>query len=366
MSRSRGQIIPKGEGVFLIRVHLGARKYLGVTVRGSKADAERMLTAKLREKDIGTAIAPAGVTVNEFFDRWLLSKAPEIAPRTLQSYRDLLRLHVRPSIGAMKLEKVSPMLLQTTITGLSPQLSPRMVQYTATVVSQAFKCAVQWRLLNQSPAIYLRIPRQQRTEQAILTLGDVSKVFETSAGSPWHPLWVLLLTTGLRPQEALALQWADLEPQGVLRIQRALRQVSPGCYEVGDTKTRGSRRSLRVPQEVLEVLSAHRMAQTRLSPWVFCNREGHHWDLTKVRKAWYRALEAACVQKVKLYATRHTHLSHLVAATGSLKVAQERAGHSSIRLTADTYTHLLPESHGETAQVVQRLFFRGEPKVIGK
>ncbi|UOF81167.1 integrase [Caudoviricetes sp.] len=357
MSRSRGQIIEKATGTYLVRIHLGARKYRGVTVKGSRRDADQKLTALLREKDVHHAIQPTKLTVHEYFDRWLTSKAPEIAPRTLQSYSDLLRLHIRPALGALRLEQVSPMLLQDVITDLSSKLSPRMVQYTATVVAQAFKCAVQWRLLHQSPAVYLRLPRRIRTEQPILSADQVKHLFAQTLGSPWRPLWVLLLTTGLRPQELLALQWGDLTPDGTLRVQRALCQTTPGHYEVGETKTRGSRRALMVPGEVLTVLEAHRMVQTRLSPWIFSNREGTPWDISKVRKAWYRDLEAAGLPKVRLYATRHTHLSHLVMATGSLKVAQERAGHSSIRLTADTYTHLLKESHEETAGVVRRMFF---------
>lgn len=357
MRRSRGQIIDKGNGTWLVRVHLGNRRYAGVTVKGNRRDAEEVLTMKLREKDTSNTVLPQKLTVNEFFDRWLASKVPDVTPKTHQSYRDLLRLHVRPHIGTMRLDKVSPMLLQDVITRLAGSLSPRMVQYTATVMGQAFKCAVQWRLLQQSPAQFLRLPRQERRETRILTPDEVRRFFAASGDSPWHPLWVVLLTTGLRPSEALALRWEDIDPAGNIRVVRGLRQTRPGHYEVGDLKTRGSRRTVMVPQEVLDVLAEHRRAQERISPWVFCNAAGNPWDLTRVRTAWYRDLKAAGLPRVTLYTARHTHLSHLVMVTGSLKLAQARAGHSSIRLTADTYTHLLQDTHRESAEAVRKTLF---------
>ena len=358
MARSRGQIIPKGPGKFLVRVHLGARQYTSVTVTGSRGDADRKLTEMLREKDVQHSIRPTKLTVNEYFDRWLTSKVPEIAPRTHQSYADLLRLHIRPAIGAIRLEQVSPMMLQTIITKLSATLSPRMVQYTATVVSQAFKCAVQWRLLHQSPALYLRLPKQRRTEFPILSADQVQTLFSGTAESPWGALWMLMLATGLRPQEALALQWADVDADGTLRVTKALTQVTPGHYEVGETKTRGSVRQMMVPLAVISRLEAHRLRQQRLSPWVFSNREGTPWDLTRVRKAWYADLKRCALPKVRLYDMRHTHASHLVPIIG-LKGASERLGHSSIRLTADRYTHTLADGLAQTSAAVERMFFHG-------
>lgn len=355
--RGRGQLIQKGPTTWLIRVHVGNRRYVGTTVHGSRKDAEQVLTMKLREQDTSAAILPQRLTVSQFLDRWLASKVPDVTPKTHQSYSDLLRVHVRPAIGSLRLDKVTPMALQDLITRLSRSLSPRMVQYTATVMGQAFKCAVQWRLLSHSPAQYLRLPRQERQERRILTPDEVRRFFAASVGSPWRPLWVVLLTTGLRPHEALALRWEDVDQTGTIRVARGLRQVSPGHYEVGDLKTKGSRRLVAVPQEVLDILSEHRKASTRLSPWIFCNREGNPWDITKVRRAWYGALAAAGLPQVTLYTARHTHLSHLVMATGSLKLAQDRAGHSSIRLTADTYTHLLQDTRRESAEAVRKTLF---------
>lgn len=354
-SRRRGQIIPKGPSTFLVRVHAGNHKYLSETVQGSSRDAEKVLTRLLRERDTSMGVLPPSqVTVGDFLDRWLDAKATEVAPKTHADYAALLRKHVRPRLGQLRLDKVTPMLLQDLISTLSKGgLGPRMVQYCATVLSQAFKCAVQWRLLPQSPAMYLKVPPQERKERRILTPEECRRLLSSTAGSPWHALWTILLSTGLRPHEALALRWEDITPDGRIVVARGLRQVAPGKYEVAETKTAGSKRSLWVPTEVLATLEGHRRAQDTISPWVFRNREGNPWDISKVRKAWYRDLKAAGLPRVTLYTARHSHLSHLVMATGSLKVAQERAGHSTIRITADTYTHLLDETRKGTAEVVQ-------------
>lgn len=359
--RSRGQLISKTPDTHLIRVHLGNRKYYSTTVHGSRREAEKVLTQKLREKDTSLlAGASSRMKVDPFLDQWLASKVPDLAARTHQAYTDLLRLHVRPTIGHLRLDQVSPLLLQQMVTDLSSRLSPRMVQYVATVTSQALKCAVQWRLLPVSPAVYLRLPKREQHEQAILSPEDVKKLWEGTEGTYWNPMWVLALTTGMRPQEYLALQWGDIEGNTV-RVHRALVMTHPGHYEVGPVKTHRSRRALAVPDEVLAVLEAHRKVQRsvqkRLSPWVFCNARGNPWDMKPVRKAWKEALEAAGLPAIRLYSSRHTHLSHILLLTGNLKVVQERAGHSSIKLTGDTYSHLLEETNRETGELVGKLLF---------
>lgn len=355
--RSRGQLISKSPDTHLIRVHLGHRKYYSVTVHGSRREAEKVLTQKLREKDTSLIAPSSRLRVNEFFDQWLASKVPDLADRTHRAYTDILKLHVRPAIGHLKLEQVSPLALQQLITDLSKRMSPRMVQYVATVTSQAFKCAVQWRLLTVSPALYLRLPKRETEEQAILTPDGVKALWKGAEGTYWYPMWVLALTTGMRPQEYLALQWGDIEKTGIIRVNRALVMTRPGHYEVGPLKTKRSRRALTVPDEVLSVLETHRKAQKRLSHWVFANTKGNPWDMKPVRKAWKDALAAAGLPPMRLYSSRHTHLSHILLVTGNLKVVQERAGHSSIRLTGDTYSHLLEETNRETGELVGKLLF---------
>ncbi len=150
-----------------------------------------------------------------------------------------------------------------------------------------------------------------------------------------------------------------------LTIQRALIEVKKGKYEVGPTKTDKSRRTIALPDTTLEALKAHRRETGRLHGLLFTNATGNTLDLSGVRKAWKAALKKAKLPEVRLYDTRHTHISHLLAGGVDLKFASERAGHSSIRLTADTYAHVLPETEEKIAGVVEKLYFDKDREAKG-
>src|SRR4028119_306394 len=103
-----GQIVKRGENTWYIRIFLGRdadgkRKYFNKTIHGTKKDAQKYLTAKTREKDLGVFIEPALMPLNEFLDRWLSDVAKnKLRARTFDNYESLLNSHVRKQLGAKR------------------------------------------------------------------------------------------------------------------------------------------------------------------------------------------------------------------------------------------------------------------------
>ena len=361
-SRSRGQIIARGDGKSLLRVYLGQdeagkRKYSSKTVHGTRRLAEKELIAMLRDMDTQTYVEPSKQTVREYLEGWIKTKQ-NLSHKTHREYTAMLERYIYPEVGSQKLHEVTPQRLQMIYQKMTQELglSPRTVQYTHAVVRQAFKQAVRWNLLVRSPAEHLSIPRQHRKESQILTPKQVGLLLEATHGDDLHPLWMLLLTSGLRPQEALALQWGDLEGAW-LTIQRALVEKDGGKFEVGPTKTSSSRRVIALLDTTVESLRAHQKDTGSIHGFIFRNRVGRHLDPSNIRRRWHTALKKAKLPKIRLYDARHTHISHLLAGGVNLKFASERAGHSSIKLTADTYAHVLPKSQKKVAGVVEEMYF---------
>jgi len=367
--RKRGQIIPRGDRKFLLRVYLGRvsrakRRYSSKTFVGTRRQAEKELTAMLRDLDTQTYVEPSKQRIDDYLKKWLDSKQ-NIGPKTRRDYSHLIEKHIIPKLGALKLHEVTGQRVQMCYQTLSEQgLSPRTVQYVHAVLRQTFEQACRWNLLLRNPCEYVTLPKRSRGEGKILTRKQVVKLLESTKGDLLHPLWMLLLTSGLRPQEALALKWGDLDGNW-LTVQRALVEVKKGKYEVGATKTNKSRRTIALPDTTVEALKAHRRETGRLHGLIFTNAAGNPLDLSSVRKAWKAALKKYKLPQVRLYDTRHTHISHLLAGGVDLKFASERAGHSSIRLTADTYAHVLPESEKKIAGVVENLYFDKDREAKG-
>ena len=110
-----GQIIARGENTWLVRIYVGrdetgTRKYLNKTIHGTKKDAQRWLTATLRDQDMGLSVQPRQGILNDYLDRWLESCAkPKVRTKTFAGYQEVLNRYVRPKLGARPLAKLSPL-----------------------------------------------------------------------------------------------------------------------------------------------------------------------------------------------------------------------------------------------------------------
>jgi len=369
--RRRGQIVPKGDGCYLIRFFLGRtpdkrRKYSSRIVYGNYRKAEQELTKVFREIDTQTFAEPSRQTLAEYLDRWLETTAPlSVSERTLEDYRTRLKLDVVPNIGAIRLDRLSMQDVQSVSAAQSSRgLSPRTVRYTHAVLRQALEKAVIGGLLIRNPAQHVVMPKQRRTELKVLSHQQVSRFLVVTDNSPWHALWSVLLLGGLRPSEALALRWSDLEDNR-LRISRALKKVKNNRYAIDSPKTERSRRAVFLPDAAIRALREHRVRQNihalsagenfERNELIFPNSNGRIMDLAKVRRLFKQSLADAELPQVRLYDCRHSHATMLLGAGENPKIVSERLGHTTVSMTLDTYSHVLPDMQQATAERIDRL-----------
>ena len=197
------------------------------------------------------------------------------------------------------------------------------------------------------------------------------RVPEQTRDDPLHALWVLLTTTGLRIGEALGLKWSDFTPKTqMLTVRRAVqRQKGKGLVFV-DAKTDRSRRTLLLADFTAEALQRRQAIQDLHrealgDEWssidlIFCTTTGRPLDGTNVYRTLVRTLNKNDIRRVGLHELRHSAASLLAGEGVPMKVIQGMLGHSSYTLTANTYSHLTPESQREAAQRMDSLF--GESK----
>jgi integrase len=227
-----GQIIRRGDTRWLVRVPLGrdtdgTRKYHNRTVHGTKKDAERYRTRILRELDVGTFVQASPQSLGDYLSEWLrTSAAQSVSRRTLRDYTAHVRRHVVPALGHRPLAQLSPKHVQECYARmLAAGLSSRTVRYVHSVLHNALEQAVKWQLLARNPPKAVTLPRQERREMRALNKDDASAFLAAAAGTRFEALWILLLTSGLRPGEALALKWADIQEERV-HVQRALARLA--------------------------------------------------------------------------------------------------------------------------------------------
>lgn len=379
--RKRGQVVERGKDTYLVRIYLGEgedgkRRYYNKTITGTKKEAQRHLTSVLSELDQGTFIEPSKETLNRYLDRWLETSAiPRLRARTARDYREVLARYVREPLGQKPLASITPLDIQSVYSGmLASGLSPRTVRQTHAVLRSALKQAVKWQLLPKNPAEYVDLPRQKRTEMHAMSPDETKQFLNAARGTRWHTLFLLAVTTGMRPGEYLALQWKDVNlDEGTIYVTRTLSRHK-GKWHFDEPKTAKSRRKIKIAPSVAQALRAHksRQAAERLKAGigyqnfdlVFASRNGQPVDCDRLRGRYFKPLleKAELPETIRLYDLRHTCATLLLAAGEHPKIVSEMLGHASIQLTLDTYSHVLPDMQQSAVDKMEGMLFAGENK----
>lgn len=179
----------------------------------------------------------------------------------------------------------------------------------------------------------------------------------TARETPYYTLFYLLLHTGIRRGEALALKWnhvdlglSSLGTTGYISVSESLNKID-GRVIIKEPKSASGKRRVALPPSLALVLRQHREAQEALraslggtlaeSDYVFCHPDGIPMDPSTVSHAFAKMLRRAGLPPMPLHGLRHSHATYLLQAGIHPKVVQERLGHSSIRVTLDTYSHVV-------------------------
>ena len=374
-----GQIISRRPNTWLVRIYLGRdgsgkRRYFNKTVHGTKKDAQKWLTAALREKDLGVAFERSRARVDEYLDKWLeVAARPKVRAKTLAGYEQMLRSHIRPQLGSRVLTKLTTMEIQERYNAmLESGLSPRTIQYSNMIFKQSLKQAVEWGLLLRNPCQGVTLPRKQHREMAVWTPQEVGRFLAVARDDPAGVLFELAVTTGLRPSEYLALKWLDIDfERGTVSINRSIDFSPGGGWAFAENKTGRSRRVVKLLSGLIPRVRTHQMSQEAIrkeagEDWqehglVFTTDIGTPIDRHNLtRRAFYPLVEAAGVSRIRLYDLRHTAATLALAAGVPVKVLSEQLGHASATLTLDTYSHVLPHMQEEAATKVEALLRKAE------
>ncbi len=357
--------------VFLGYDHNRKAKYKFETFVGNETAAKARLRELLVKHGKGELHQETPLTVSEYLRAWADDALDgTVSVRSAQSYRALLSGHVEPELGHIKLARLTPMQVQNLYSKMRQRgLSARTIRYTHTVLNRALRQAVRWHYIGANPAEAAELPRKERREMKAMTLEQVQTLLKAAKGTRFEALWQFALDTGMRPEEYLALRWTDIE-NGVARVRRAVtRRIKGGGFHFIEPKTPQSRRSIPLSRATLKALDAHRVRQLEQrmaagKAWknldlVFPNRNGEPLNDNNLLKRYFKPLlETAELPDFNLYSLRHTCATLLLlVAKESPKIVAERLGHTSITITLDTYSHVLPGMQQSASDALDRLVF---------
>jgi len=350
------------EGAITLPGTGGKRKrFYGDTQR----EVREKLTALHHDLNQGLPVVTERQTVAQFLDAWLADVVKStVRPKTYESYTQVVRLYLAPSLGRHQLAKLEPQHVQAMMNAMGARaeedggpLSPRTVQYARAVLRRALGKALKWGKVARNVATLVDPPPVDRHEMRAFDPAEARRFLDAVRGDRLEALYAVALSLGLRQGEALGLRWQDVDlDAGLLHVRVALQRLKGQGPRLAEPKTRQSRRTLPLPAPLIAQLRAHRKRQLedRLlaggrwvgDTWglVFANRTGGPLDPTHVVKAFKGHLRRADLPEIRFHDLRHACASLLVAQGTHPREVMEILGHSTITLTMNTYSHVMPQA----------------------
>jgi integrase len=364
-----GSIFQRKDGRWAATIHLGYRngKRQRKTFYGeTRAAVSKQLTVALRDHEQGLPVAVERQTVAQFLDRWLEDCAkPAVRVKTYTSYAQTARLYLKPKIGHHQLAKLAPQHLQEMMKELTEEVSAHTAAYARTVLRIALGEALKWGLVARNVASLVDPPRRQRLRVNPFTPEEAHAFLQAIKGDRLEALFSVPLAMGLRQGEALGLRWTDIDFEArLLKLERQLQREN-GKLTLTELKSESSRRTLPLPETVVTALRAHRIRQLEEKMlagkrWqenglVFTSTVGTPLDARNLLRKYHAARERAGLRHQRYHDLRHCAGSLLLAQGVPPKTISEILGHSDIRLTLNTYAHVMPVMKREAADLMDAI-----------
>jgi integrase len=365
-------------------------------------------------------VEPTRLTVGEYLEVWLSGKA-RLRSNTRRSYRGHLDLYLKPGLGHLRLVELRdvhierlyaalPLLGRTQLEPDSPEelhrllsvrsgpapvrpMGPTSIRRVHATLMSALNTAVKRKLIDANPAAHVELPSGRRPRAvvwtperiaawrrtgvrpavAVWTPDQAGRFLDAAARERLYPLFHLIAYRGLRRGEAVGLRWEDVHFAGrSLTVTQQVVQLG-WATEVGEPKTDTGTRTVSLDDDTLRVLrqwqeTQEAEARTWGAAWtdtglVFTREDGsglHPASVTDLFQAVYAKAE---LSPIRLHDLRHTAASLALQAGVPMKVVSEQLGHSSLAITADTYTSVLPAVAQAAAEAVAGIVPRTRPTI---
>lgn len=350
----------------------------------SKSEAEEKKNKYLTGVADGISIDVDNISVGELMRMWLFEVrrvSDKLKPSSFEKYEGIYRLYIKTSpLYSILVKDIKTIQIQRYYNQLySKGKSKSIIHNLNKLLKQFFFYAVDEGYLTKNPCSGKRIvipgDKVIRAEVEHFTDDEIKTLLKTIRDSSYKELITVCLGTGMRRGEALALTWEDVDLENnTIDINKSLGKVY--LFDADGNKTRkqiiqppktaSSNRQIPFPKTLNSVFKDIMIKQMKNklkcgesykeSNFIFTTESGSHIDVTNLSHAWDKILKKAKLPHKKFHALRHTYATKLFENKVELKTASKLLGHSSIEMTADIYTHVIPKQKIDAVEKLNYIF----------
>lgn len=341
--------------------HAGRRTFVYGKTRTETLEKLRKLQSQVEK---GINLKAGNYTVESFLEHWLNSKSGVLSNNSTSLYRHMIRTHINPSIGKIKLKDLRSDVIQSLYQQKN-SYEDSTLRVIHAILHNALKQAMIWDLIPKNPAASVIKPKVARKEMTYLTQDQAQAIITHLAGTRWEVFYYMAISLGLRRGELLALTWDDVD-----WVRKTLRVARQAIYSKGEgtqantPKTRYSSRTLVLGNTAIEKLKEHRKLQkieVAFHPnWeennlIFPNTEGKMYNPHTISSQHQQLMKKLGFKNVRFHDLRHTAATLMLQQGVHPRTVQEILGHSSISTTLGTYSHVTPRMREDAAILMDEI-----------
>lgn len=356
MARLRAGTRKRMDGTLERRFTVEGKRY---SVYGKNAKEIDRKEQELRNKiDAGLYTENKNLTLDQYFDEWLSGKRNGTKGNTLKTYKSHYYKHISPRIGKKKVQKIE----RREITDLQSEISKKLSPTTCNGVLRTLKIilndAVRDEIINKNPAGGIKalkeLEKATETYHRALTEQEQKDFMQEIKTDFYYEFVALLLCTGMRTGEAAALAWSDIDyKENVIHVTKTVTYNEDGTTSIGSPKSEAGKRDIPLNDTIKDVLSNQRKKLGNIFPMndnrVFVSTYGttvhNHAVNRAIREVLARLEEQGKpIEHFTAHALRDTFATRYIEQGGSPQTLKTILGHSSLSMTMDLYSHVLPNT----------------------
>jgi integrase len=345
--------------------HTGKRRQKtkrGFTTKGEAQSAAALLTTQLQT---GEYIEPNKTRFEDFFKDFIDNHyKTKVAPSTSLRAEVVLRNHIGPELGHYQLQDLKTVQLDKFYSKkLKEGLAHSYIRMMHDLINMVLDKAVMWELVPKNVAKNAEPPKRKKTKFDVWTLKELETFLEGIKHIRYYPLYLLAAHTGLRKGEVIALRWKDLDiEKGFIHVTRSFTfdNFKP-TFSV--PKTESSIRKVKLPLSVVKEMKKYKANKKEEhlalgipfneEDLMFTTRTGNPVMPSQVQKDFDKWIKKLELTPIRFHDLRHSHATILILELNvNIKAVSERLGHANIKMTLDTYSHVLPQTEESLAETL--------------